>query len=354
MPLKLLLFDDLEKNRQAIVHGLKQALGTKGRVQEFMPAVGGKDTGIYEQRLMSDLRHEPNENSDLLVVDSDLSAYDTYNGLSEDVVRRVADIMAIPECGYARGERPEENTAWFQRGEQREACIRLSVDKEFASKVVNVAEGFSEIKERLLAAKKEAKRVSPASVLANILGKPEYSEKISLYASGDQNRLDSLRNLGKDEREQARRLSCLLGYWLWDSVLRFPGVVLNEVAASSYLNIREDVFGKDEAVRSLFKEAVYGGPFAVAKGALWWRGMLDDLIADSHCSDGREFASRKLQREIARSECYVDPSRPAGFYCVLARKPVSLANSKGLSWFPRGADVARVSDRKLAEFGPWL
>jgi hypothetical protein len=40
---------------------------------------------------------------------------------------------------------------------------------------------------------------------------------------------------------------------------------------------------------------------------------------------------------------------------MLSKKPVSLENSKGgLTWFPRGADLARISNKKFEEDVPWL
>jgi hypothetical protein len=40
---------------------------------------------------------------------------------------------------------------------------------------------------------------------------------------------------------------------------------------------------------------------------------------------------------------------------MLSEKPVSLKNSRGgLPWFPRGADLARVSKSKMEELEPWL
>jgi len=358
MPYKILLLDDVPTNRAEVLQALTQAIGNKGRVEEFAPGVGGETEGIYEQRLIKDFSAAPNQNADLIVADRDLSGYrDNYPGLSEATVRLVADSVGIPECGYARGER-EGDLEYVGRGEQREACIRLSLKPldRFAQQIVGIVEGFSEIRERIPEAIKTSTR-SPGSIMASILGKPEYGDKISAYASGDQNRLDMLARLrnSKNKTESAQRLTCLLGYWLWDSVLRFPGVVVHTVAASSYLNIREDIFVQDEKLQGLFDAARYRGPFAGTRDRAWWRGMLDDIVAESGFKDGREYASRKSGKDIPASQCYVDPSRTAGYYCMLARKPVSLANSKGgLPWFPRGADIARVGTPKLDELGPWL
>ena len=83
--------------------------------------------------------------------------------------------------------------------------------------------------------------------------------------------------------------------------------------------------------------------------------MLDDILEEHDCEDGRSLASKLLGHEIPPSQCCDDPKVSAGYYCMLSERPVSLENSKGgLSWFPRGADLARVSKSKLEELGPWL
>jgi hypothetical protein len=311
-------------------------------------------------RLGLDLTVTPNAPIDLIVADRDLSSYaPDYTGLSESTVRRVADMVGVPECGYARGERADDDE-YIKRGEQRESCIRLSrkpSDAAFAKHVVAVGNGFTEITKKLSEIMEPAARKSPGRMLASVLGKPEYAEKISLFASGDQGRLGALAAVrgSKDAGERNRRLACVLGYWLWDSVLRFPGVVLNEVAAASYLNIRLDEFRQNERIRQLFAGTIYTGPFAAAKPTLWWRGMLDDLVAEAGAADGRVYAANKLGTAIARSECCEDASKPAGYYCFLSERPVSLENSKpGLPWFPRGADLARVCKSRYAEDEPWL
>lgn len=360
MSLKIILFDDMKENRDAVLSALLSELAGNGSVQAFVAGAGKKTDGTFEERLGLDLTAAPNAPVDLIVADRDLSSYSPdYTGLSESTVRRVADMVGVPECGYARGERADDSE-YIKRGEQRESCIRLSRkpdDTTFAKQVVAVGNGFAEITKKLSEIKEPAARKSPGQLLANVLGKPEYAEKISLFASGDQGRLGALAAVrdSKDIGERNRLLACVLGYWLWDSVLRFPGVVLNEVAASSYLNIQLEEFRKNDQIRKLFAGAIYAGPFAVAKPMLWWRGMLEDLVAAAGVADGREYAAKELEKEVARSECCEDASKPAGYYCFLSERPVSLENSKpGLTWFPRGADLARVCKSVYAEDEPWL
>lgn len=359
--LRVVLFDDIPEHREEVLGALKRALGKEGEVSLFVAGVGGAKEGTtHEERLIADLRAKPNAPVDLIVADRDLSGYSKeFVGLSEYTVRHVADRLGIPECGYARGERPDDDE-YIQQAEQKEACIRISIKPGMdilAKQVVAIGQGFSTIGKRLTAFLKEKRKTTPGTLLAHILDKPDYADKISLFASGDQNRLASLAAVHrtKDAQERERWLSCLIGYWLWDSVLRFPGVVLNSVAASSYLNIHDAEFQADEKLKGLFSGALYTGPFAGAVEPLWWRGIIDDQLAESGCSDGKALAEKKLGREVRRSECVEDATKPAGYYCVLTKRPVSLENSRpGLPWFPRGADLARVSKKKYDEEGPWM
>ena len=78
-------------------------------------------------------------------------------------------------------------------------------------------------------------------------------------------------------------------------------------------------------------------------------------VAGEKCTDGLELAQKKLDAAVKPSKCRVDPSKRAGYYCIISREPVSLENSKGgMSWFPRGADLTRISNDKYEEYGPWL
>ena len=104
---------------------------------------------------------------------------------------------------------------------------------------------------------------------------------------------------------------------------------MGEIPASSYLNIRQDVFIDDPKVYSLFARALYQGPFAAAKVRMWWRGLLDDIVAESGHPDGRTMASAMLGVDIPQSQCCEEPDKPAGYYCMLSERPVSLDNSTG-------------------------
>lgn len=356
--LKIILLDDIDTNRESVISAIKSALTSEIDAIEFDPNVVNDMTGTHESRLRNALLAPPHDGVSLIVADSDLSSYAPLSGLSESTVRRVADELGIPECGYARGERADDHD-YVERAEMKEACIRLcwmDSHSKFAADVIDIAQGFRQISDRLSSfTRPGANKGASARALAEILQKPEYVDKIALYASGDQNRLAALSWRQHDRQDaelQHRRRVCMLGYWLWDSVLRFPGVVLNSVAAASYLNIAPGAF---ESVESLFSSARYMGPFSKAKPKLWWRAMLDDLLADSECADGRDHVRKVSGANVDECVCSEDSVAPAGYYCVFSHKPVSLRNSVGgLAWLPRGADLARVSKQQMAEIGPWL
>jgi hypothetical protein len=352
--MKIVLFEDTPESAQLLLTALRAATGGQGTVELFESADVSGD-GTYEERLITTLSAAPYANATLIVADRDLSKTDRYRGLSESVVRRAADRLATPQCSYSRGGGMD----LLRAAEEREALIAVSIAKgeqACAADIVEIAIGFMDLQSKLATMSTSANRQSAGKTLGQLLNKPEYSDKLALYASGDRNRPGHVLHMFTEPAdEQVKRLTCLFGYWLWDSVLQYPGVVANAVAAASYLNILTDTFCNDPDIQSLFADARYRGPFAKAKEPLWWRGMLDDMVAREQLTDGRELASQKLKKDIAQSQCCEEPSIPAGYYCMLSGRAVSLKNSRpGLAWFPRGADLARLSQSRFEELGPWL
>jgi hypothetical protein len=291
--MKIILFEDDETQATNVVDALKRVVGKSDLVIRFQSEKDDSDD-TYEKRLRDELCGDPYKDATLIVADRDLSKTRKYRGLSESLVRRVADQLAIPQCSYSRNA----STDLLAIAEERESYIAVSISEgaqKCAENLVSIAKGFIEIHDKLAHA--SAGKQSAGKTLASILGKPEYADKIALYASGDRNRPGHVLHMAEDKESastQVNRLTCLFGYWLWDSVLQYPGVVVNKVAATSYLDIRTDQFS--DGIEALFSAARYDGPFADAKEPLWWRGMLDDIVAKEQLRDGREFAIKKLNR----------------------------------------------------------
>ena len=353
--IKAVLFEDTEQTQSELVEALKKHLKTDGVVIPFgqFEESPEDERRMYEDRLESILSRALYDGATLLVVDRDLSKSKKFLGLSVNAVAGAAKRLAIPICSYAR-QPDTEDYKWRARWEEEHIILSTENDDELARQAVLAARGFAQIAARLPGVMKDKAGKSPAKILAALLAKPEYSDKIALYSVGDQNRLPEILAKAKDETDHIKRMGCFLGYWLWDSLLRYPGLLVNEVAAASHLNIATVDFQKSE-VQAIFEEALYDGPFANAKKPQWWRGVLDDIVAGGNCNDGLELVRRKLGDTINPSQCWVDPSKPAGYYCIISEKPVSLENSRGaLSWFPRGADLTRITTRLFEEYGPWI
>ncbi|HEY0003835.1 MAG TPA: hypothetical protein VGB17_03410 [Pyrinomonadaceae bacterium] len=355
--IKVVLFEDTEQTQSEILAALNKYLAQEGSVIPFNHDLFNETEEdkerMYEDRLESILAKSPYDSATLVVADRDLSKSqgEGFVGLSVNSVAAACRRLAIPVCAYAR-----QLKYYDWRGRLDEGHIALSLSEgedELARKAAIAARGFAEIKANLPAVKAKGK-IPPAKLLAALLGKPEYSDKIALYAVGDQERLTEIPDKGGQPKDELKEKSTFLGYWLWDSLLHFPGLFVDEAAAASYLNIETESFPRPD-IQAIFEAALYQGPFADPMAPHWWRGMLDDIVSQENCADGLELVQRRVDREIRYCPCSVDPSRPAGYYCIISRQPVSLENSKGgLSWFPRGADLTRISNPMFEEYEPWL
>jgi len=354
--IKVVLFEDTAQTQSELRVALTKYLQSDGEVVLFDPAHFKESEPdkqrTYEARVESILTKAPYQDATLVVADQDLSKSPQFTGLSANAVLGATMRLAIPTCSYAR--QPEVAYEWRGRWEEGHIVLSFSDgEDELARRASLAAHGFAEIANKLPEVLKDARNNSASKILAALLGKLEYSEKIALYSVGDQNRVAEIPSQPKDTTPGERRMARFLGYWLWDSLLRYPGLLVNHIAAASHLNIETADFISD--VQVLFSDALYDGPFADSKRPHWWRGIMDDIVSRENCSDGLELAQKKMSSAIRRSQCCVEPSKPAGYYCIISEKPVSLENSKGgLSWFPRGADLTRISNPRFEEYGPWL
>jgi hypothetical protein len=357
---KVILFEDTLETRSAILNGLKRHLFQEDSILPFKHELFSETKEdkerTYEDRLKDILKNPPYNGATLVVADRDLSKSQEadFRGLSVNSVAAACRSLTIPVCSYARQQRAGTDYDWRGRWDEGHIALSLSEgEDELARKAVIAARGFAEITTNLPEVKVKGKP-SPAKLLATLLDKPEYSDKIALYAVGDRSQLTEIPDKVRQPQDEVKERSTFLGYWLWNSLLRYPGLFVNEVAAASYLNIETESFRRAD-VQTIFEAAVYRGPFADPNAPQWWRGMLDDIVASEHCADGLELVRKRVDTEIGSSRCREEPSKPAGYYCIISDEPVSLENSKGgLSWFPRGADLTRVSKTKFEEYEPWL
>jgi hypothetical protein len=355
--IKVVLFEDVARTNSELVAALKKHLESDGIVLPFdsekTTEPESERNRMYEDRLRSILSRPPYDEATLLVADRDLSMSTNFTGMSVSAVIEAAKRLGTPICSYARQPGSEEYK-WRAGWEEGHILLSESDDDDLARQAILAARGFADIASRLPELINDELGKSPARALAAVLGKPEYADKIALYSVGDQNRMSEVPFKGKVDEDWVKRIGCFLGYWLWDSILRYPGLLVNEIAAASHLNIATADFGMAET-KAVFRDALYSGPFADSSKPRWWRGVMDDLISREGFNDGLEFVRKKVNEAVSPSQCWVDPTKPAGYYCIISDKPVSLENSKGgLSWLPRGADLTRISTPVFEEYGPWI
>jgi hypothetical protein len=311
----------------------------------------------YEERLSAEVLSTRYKDATLWVTDRDLSKTTGYRGLSEAIISKAATQPGIPVCKYARGTADDDVFERQRSWGDAQIVLKASKIPELAAKIALLAKGFSLISKklnRLLRANAAGHGLhTPAEMMAHILDHPEAADRIALYASGDQKMISEILPFAGGQRKQEfqKRLPSVLGYWLYDSILRFPGVLLNAVATASYLDIPETHL-RNRDVQKVFKLALYRGPFEDRSEPHWWRQALDEIVGKA--KSGNELLAQKLNRRVPH---YLDSQtgKRAGYYCMIKRVPVSKDNSVGnISWFPPGADLARVRKDMYEQLGPWL
>ncbi|MEM1057633.1 MAG: hypothetical protein AAGK14_00150 [Verrucomicrobiota bacterium] len=363
---KIFLFEDDDSERAQISNALKKVFRRKATIIEFPANQSVETTGTLESRVASNIAQD-RVDIGMIICDQDLSSYIEYqglSGLSAEVVTTVAREYGIPIAIYGRGEsdliadKIRQKRGFLDRRFFLELGIRGDMQK-FAKSSLGFFEGcrrISDYIEKKLFSNEHSECVysNPAAILADILGRPEIETRLRLYSSGDQQYLESLLFINsKDDPQMASKaISCEISYWLWESILRFPGLLLNEIAASSFLNIDVNQFNK-EKVRALFKKALYKGPFGEIRN-YWWRDDLEELLVKNDCEDGYALAKKSGLRGLRTCRCSVDGSEKAGYYCMLTDSPVGYKNSVGkIPYFPAGADLSRISKSSFYKIAPW-
>ena len=181
----------------------------------------------------------------LYVSDRDLSKIQGYLGLSEAAVSRAAERFGVPIALYAQGKSYTILSKDNYPGDAKIILTGTSIS-EHAHEAARLAQGFVDVAKGIAAAmSRKRDRVSPAALASSIMGRPDFSDRVVQYALGDQKALSEVFRAAdsKDvESKKRRRRVRLMGTWIYDSILRFPGLLLNEVAAASYVNINTSTF----------------------------------------------------------------------------------------------------------------
>jgi hypothetical protein len=82
---------------------------------------------------------------------------------------------------------------------------------------------------------------------------------------------------------------------------------------------------------------------------------LENLINKAGVCSGFELVQKKKISSIGGCKCCEGKDHPAGFVCMISGEPVCEKHSRGgISWFPAGADLARVRTSVYNKIGPFL
>jgi hypothetical protein len=288
----------------------------------------------------------------LIVCDRELGRYQKIRVASDSIVSAVAERMGIPTCLYERGGTLGA-LAKFKRWNLKEIIVDGD-NPDFGKECAGLFRGFQFITTEL--EKIRLKRMTPAEILGRILANEEEVDRIALYGAGEQSVLRELLPYYDEAKNNAvseikKRYPRILGNWLYTSILRYPGILVNETAAASYLNIDEKDFARPD-VRELFTSARYEGPFSEC-GSWWWRRKIDRTLENK---SGLDYAKEKQLEDLKPCLCKEgDNDHPAGYYCMITEKPICKEHSRGgISWFPGGADLARISNNEYGKIGPFV
>jgi hypothetical protein len=358
----IVLFEDDEEFGAKVEKAIRAKLPEHFALERFpldkSPTKG--DKGPYEDMLAKALGRPPFRDVVLLVADRDLSASE-WGGLSEAAIARVGQHLGVPMAWYARrGQVPSHLVIVRVPGDGR---IELpNTPGEIAHQVAVIARGFVDLERQLgsPSSSGRARPKTPGELLATVLDEPAAGSHLDAYACGDQHVVAEFVGAGRHggaarRSGEHRRLVVALGVWIVDVVLKYPGVLLDDVAAASYLDIHQTDFASP-GIRKLFRAAEWrNAPFVDPGTPRWWKTRLDALLAKNGVQLGAEMVQKRTGRRPKYCPCHVDGSLHAGYYCMVEQKPVSLQNSIGpIRWFPPGAVLARITRSVFDRVGPWL
>ena len=241
-----------------------------------------------------------------------------------------------------------------------------------ASYIASVFRGFAWIRQSLLDRPELLAKRSPAAVLADLLGVPTMESQFALYgvrlgttnaALLDRITLAPAGNQDPSPEEKRGLLCYIVGHLLLNSVLPFPGPILNGRALAAYVGCAESEM---TSLAPLFDAAKYAGPFSEVEPLFWLVGV-DDILqglmdlqpksAETHGELHRLALEAKLDHPLTRPECPRCDGQNGGFLCPFTRRTVCQRSDCSVgssSWIPQGARLCRIERDFYEEWAPIL
>lgn len=363
---KIIVIDDKQEQQQALNSALASLISNKYSIHIWTAeqlkqkwdvkfvndeSVSNADEDVWFRVLQSE--------SDIAVVvaDHDLSAFSAVR-ISESAITDACKQASIPVCTYHRKPKAVTEAQYLKQIVSQTRSFSIAVDisnlEQAAQEIISVADGFASLIDAYSNVQSDCREKGPAAILAQILGKPGLTNYFARYATGPTLASDLIEYISpsvdapENKTAIGRRVPFILGCWLYNYILPFPGILPNEVASASYVNLSAEDFSKN---KDKFSDAKYEGPFGDVKN-YWWRTELDRILIEADCEDGVAYLD-KLGIQAKPSVCAVKKETPAGYYCLIKKSPISLNASKGrLSWIPDGADLCRIDIETYDSIAP--
>jgi len=347
---RVLLFEDDTDAFTKLSASLSPLLA---RVDAILDRYVGEADGRADEAVEAAITKAPA--ASVIVLDWDLSKYQR-SAISRQLVRGAAEELYVPVCTYTSPT--GDHGALQQLMKWQDSVIALDSSDDYdgiAHRCAAIASGFLQL-ERSRPSGAHAKG-KLSRWIVDVLSAPAAAQsQVAEYAIANLQQLLQVADVKSAER--GRLVTTVVGYWIHNQLLQFPGVLVNATAAASYLDIAVSEFEAAE-VRKVFDSARYSGPFADVAD-YWWLAGLDDVSAramraeDTALLTGREAAERALARGIGRVRCYAG-HEGAGYYCLITKAPVCEEHSvRPGTWLPIGADRSRIEKNKHEELSPWL
>jgi hypothetical protein len=251
--------------------------------------------------------------------------------------------------------------------------LRVPSSDAAAEFVANAFRGFLTIRDAVAEQAEQYQSLrSPASVLAQILGRPNLESQLALYSprlgSSSGALLQRILATAPDDiepsqDEKLKLLAYVAGHVLLNAVLKYPGPILSADALCAYCGVASDQFAR---IADIFSSARYQGPFA-AGGEFFWREEVDDILEALRPDEDDEVETlgeinrialeQKLGEQLGRHGCGRCGGQNGGFYCPFTRRAVCTRPSCSVgssSWLPDGASACRIEKDFYEEWAPLL
>jgi len=363
---EVILFEDDPRRSEKLQEDFEQAMA------EYDSGIEISEPDISESSPdLETLRQALQGDQPALLVMLDWDLGERPDGITRGDVKEVCTEEDIPLVIYHRPESSFTQTEQFEEYDTDDIKFESSKPiEEVGRDGAGIAVGFQEIQNRTSQVFDEYlegnSSSSPAPMIYQILNAPEsVAGELEQYNWGTPDAMFGAPddNEDFDQTTRIQRWSTHLGYWIWNELLTFPGVLLNPTATAAYLDINHKTFQENHEYLDALEDARYDGPFW--KLDYWfWLPELDSVRGDvmndtdSQLPIGPEIFDRLGLPAIERSECHDENEggHPgARYYGAMIEAPVCKEHSKrpeGL--IPPGATRTRVSSTKYEKYMPWM